>query len=36
MFQANLQPIISNDSGEKVDFDVLPISNNGGHLGFLT
>ena len=36
MFQSNLKPIISNVSGEKVDFDGYAIFCNGGHLGFLT
>ena len=36
MFPSNLQPITSNGSGEKVDFDGLAIFSNGGHLGFLT
>ena len=36
MFQSTLLPIISNSSGEKVDFDVFAIFSNGGHLGFLT
>ena len=36
MFQSNLLPIISNGSGEKVDFDGIAIFSNGGHLGFLT
>ena len=35
MFQSNLKPIISNGSGEKVDFDGFAIFSNGGHLGFL-
>ena len=33
MFQSN--PIISNGSGEKIDFDGFTISSNGGHLRFL-
>ena len=36
MFQSSLQPIISNGSREKVDFEVFAIFSNGGHLGFLT
>ena len=36
MFQSNLQPIISNGSGEKGDFDGFAIFSNNGHLGFLT
>ena len=36
MFQSNLQPMISNGSREKVDFDGFAIFSNGGHLGFLT
>ena len=36
MFQSNLEPIMSNGSGEKVDFDGIAIFSNGGHLGFLT
>ena len=36
MFQSNLKPIISNGSGEKVDFDGFAIFSNGRHLGFLT
>ena len=36
MFQSNLLPIISNGSGEKVDFDGFAIFSNSGHLGFLT
>ena len=36
MFQSNLSPIISNGSGEEVDFDGFAILCNGGHLGFLT
>ena len=36
MFQSNLEPIISNGSREKVDFDGFAILSNGGHLGFLT
>ena len=36
MFQSNLSLIITNGSGEKVDFDGIAIFSNGGHLGFLT
>ena len=36
MFRSNLYPIISNDSGENVDFDGFAICSNNGHLGFLT
>ena len=36
MFKSNLYPIISNGSGEKVDFDGFAIFSNGGHLVFLT
>ena len=36
MFQSNLYSIISNGSGEKVDFDGFAIFSNGDHLGFLT
>ena len=36
MFQSNLKPIISNGSGEKVEFNEFAIFSNGGQLGFLT
>ena len=36
MFQSNLKPIMSNGSGEKVDFDGFAIFSNGRYLGFLT
>ena len=36
MCQSSLSLIISNGSGEEVDFDVFAIFSNGGHLGFLT
>ena len=31
-FQSSLEPIISDGSGEKVDFDVFAIFSNGDHL----
>ena len=36
MFQSNSKPIISDGSGEKVDFDGFAILSNGGHVGFLS
>ena len=36
MFQSTFEPIMSNGSREKVDFDGFAIFSNGGHLGFLT
>ena len=36
LFQSNLLAIISNGSGEKVDFKGFAIFSNGGHLGYLT
>ena len=36
MFQSSLEPIISNCSGEEVEFDGFAIFSNGSYLGFLT
>ena len=36
IFHAKIQPKISSGSGEEVDFVVVAIFSNGGHLGFLT
>ena len=34
LIQAKIQPKISRDSGEEVDFVVFAIFSNGGHLGY--
>ena len=34
-FQSSLLPIITDGSGEKVDFDVFAIFSNGGHLDLI-
>ena len=36
IFHAKIQPKISSGSGEKVDFVILAIFSNGGHLGYST
>ena len=36
IFHAKIQPKISSGSGEKVDYVVLAIFSNGGHLGYST
>ena len=35
-YQGSINVSVNFITGEKVDFDVFAILNNGGHLGFLT